>query len=297
LSRWSWFFSALVILSVLDYLVWADGEVSDGSQSLLLLAMIVVAIAGSAAATALARQARTRRARRATSSSAVQLLALFAVMTLLGGLAAAGGTLASPRVRAAAVLLKSPARVIGGIYLGTTSDHVYLGEAVRQADARDLGDHQQGDLIEFGRRDVARLVVGTSQPFDDALGDIARMCAQAVRSLAAPTGTVDTTHCDIAAPPAPKVLSAVLSHDRRTVTLCVQAAGATRVTVSVDHARARTRLTRGQARTPVSAPVREPDPHPSYAATVTATDSAGNTSAGSTKKATGRRRTPSCGAD
>jgi len=144
--------------------------------------MAAVAVAGSGAATMFARQARTRRARAKPSVMAVSLVGLFVVVVLVAGLAAAAGNLISPKVRPAAVLLLGrPARVLCGIYVGQTSDRLYIGEIVQQ-DNDDLGDHRSGQLIEVARARVGGLVIGTAQPLDDALKTSVRPVAR-IRAL------------------------------------------------------------------------------------------------------------------
>jgi hypothetical protein len=170
--RWRCFGGVLVIATLVDYYAWAGHELNSGRQQLLLAGVAVVALAGSAAATKFAMSARSRSSIDKPGGEAARLLGLFGVVALLGAVAAAAGNVADPRVRPAAVLLLDhPPRVLCGIYVGQTSDRLYIGEAV-QADSkhdRDSGKHDQGQLIEINRKHVGGLVIGTAQSLHDAL--------------------------------------------------------------------------------------------------------------------------------
>jgi hypothetical protein len=182
--RYTLFFSGLVLLALVDYGFWGGfanpGDLDAGWRILLLTILVVVALSG--VATLFARSARDKRARYADPSSdgenrdgigpeLIRLVGVFAILTLLSASVAASGSLARPVVRPAAVLmLDSPLRVVCGIYVGQTSDRVYIGEAVSAGPDPNVGDHNRGEVVELTRARVGRLVIGTSQKLGDALG-------------------------------------------------------------------------------------------------------------------------------
>lgn len=197
LSRWRCFFMGLLTLSLVDYLVWAEFETGAATQRWILLAMVGVAVVGSATATNLAKLARSERDPRAPRLLAIRLLGLFAVVTLVGGIAAAGGNLSDPKIRPAAVLLlDNPPRVISGIYVSQTSDRVYIAEAVEQKASHDLGNRPRGRLLELPRAHVERLLIGTSQSLGDALHEEKQLCKQ----VRATVSKAVESNCDVKNP-------------------------------------------------------------------------------------------------
>jgi hypothetical protein len=76
------------------------------------------------------------------------------------------------------VLLRSPPRIMCGIYVGQTSDRLYIGEVVQQSNT-DLGDHKSGQLIE-----VARGIRTFAQPGPRRGGPIRRAALHVLAILA-----------------------------------------------------------------------------------------------------------------
>ncbi len=169
--RWCIFGGWTAVLTVLDYyLGWGRSALLQyWSQRFMFAGVIVVALAGSAAATVLARHARSSEK---PLDEALRLAGLFGVLVLLSGTVATAGSLNYPSVRPAAVLLlDKPPLVLCGIYVGQTSDRVYIGEAFQRGGKSTsvLGDHNMGQVIELRRADVGRLVIGGYQPLPEAL--------------------------------------------------------------------------------------------------------------------------------
>ncbi|MGA2926978.1 MAG: hypothetical protein ABSG43_13455 [Solirubrobacteraceae bacterium] len=93
------------------------------------------------------------------------------MLVFLGGFAPVAAGLAQPLVRPAAVLLSAPSQVVCGIYVGQTSDRLYIGEAVPEGGSG-VGNHSEGYVIDVARSRVVRLIVGSTQPLDQALNRI-----------------------------------------------------------------------------------------------------------------------------
>jgi hypothetical protein len=199
--RYELFYAALVILSLTDYALWGGfqdlGDVDFGF--LILFLMIGFALVASGVATMFALGARRERDHHSPRTEALRLLGVFVVLAMLSASLAAGGSLSRPKVRPAVVLMldtslhHTPPRVICGIYIGQTSDRVYIGRAVQKHLGSDLGDHEQGRLIELTRAHVGRLMIGTSVTLTKALKALPAMGKQIVEQVAVPRKVMP--HC------------------------------------------------------------------------------------------------------
>jgi hypothetical protein len=165
-SRPSWpWIALLAVLLVLDFFIWDDGQIS--SFPIVVIAFPALAVIGSMIVARLASEARRSRDEKKPVREGVRLLGVFVVLVALGGLAPAAAGLAHPQVRPGAVLLSNPSEIICGIYVGQTSDQLYLGEVT--AAGGGVGNHEDGYDVALPRSRIVRLLIGSSQPLTDAL--------------------------------------------------------------------------------------------------------------------------------
>jgi hypothetical protein len=105
---------------------------------------------------------------RTRGSFFVSGLALFGGLVLFFTLVSYGRSLRFPIVHAAAVVSRTGSG-FWGIYVGETSDRVYLGQVADRspADGR-RGDHDTGRMIAMPKRDIAALELGANLPLHAA---------------------------------------------------------------------------------------------------------------------------------
>jgi hypothetical protein len=179
-----WFFALILVTAGLAYTwVW-HGHL----WALATLPFGVAAVVGALAIVILAQHATACRAAGDARGESKRLAALFGVVSILAALAATFAGLTYPIVRPVAVSLNGPPEVLCGLYVGETSDRVYIGEAVRKP-RQDTGVHPQGAVIVVDRARVNRLVIGSFQPLADAL--------PRSRSLAKDLGAGSRQECGI----------------------------------------------------------------------------------------------------
>jgi len=162
------FFLFLELGAFLDYrLQLAQGFhlIRDRQPSAIVL---IGSLVGSAAATVLAAHAIARRDAGDRRGEVQRLVGLFGVICVVAAMIATAGSYAAPRVRAAAVLLQSPHQIVCGLYVGQTSDRLYIGETVVDP-ATGRGAHSRGSVLEFDRARVQQLMIGSNQTLVGAL--------------------------------------------------------------------------------------------------------------------------------
>jgi hypothetical protein len=190
-GRWAIFFFVLALALIADYFFfWAGHELDSYEQFRIGLLVVITTLIGAAAATVLANHACRARDAGDDRGEGLRLLGLFIVVTFLGGIVAAAGSLANPMVRPAAMLLRGPREVSCGLYVGQTADRIYLGQALPKSNP-DLGQHSKGVVVEIRRDRISRLVIGSSQPLKSALNRAAELVDGALHA-----GKVDVTHCE-----------------------------------------------------------------------------------------------------